>query len=61
MRLGHGERRALLDHLQTLEIFGPPSTASNLDPGDRKAQDFPLNGHGSIDLSALFNDPTDKE
>ena len=41
--------------------FPPDDTASNLDPGDRSAADFPQFGHGSIKLTALFNDPTDKE
>jgi hypothetical protein len=36
-------------------------TASNLDPGDRNASGFPQKGHGSIALTNLFNDPTDKE
>jgi Di-haem oxidoreductase, putative peroxidase len=54
-------RRALLEFLQSLVLFPPDDTASNLDPGDRSAPDFPQFGHGSIKLTVLFNDPTDKE
>jgi hypothetical protein len=42
-------------------LFPPDDTASNLDTGDRAAATFPQFGHGSIKLSVLFNDPTDKE
>lgn len=51
----------VLDFLQSLVLFGPPDTASNLDPGDPNAPDFPQNGHGSINLTGLFNDPSDPE
>ena len=47
--------------LQTLVIFPPPDTASNLNPANAAAPNFPQNGHGSIDLSVLFNDQNDKE
>lgn len=40
--------------LQTLIIFPPDDTASNLNPGDRDDPDFPQRGHGSINLGALF-------
>lgn len=52
---------ALLKFLNTLVLFPPDDTASNLDPGDRNAQNFPQFGHGSIKLTVLFNDPTDSE
>lgn len=55
------EQRSLIDSLQALVLFSPPATASNLGPKDPLALDYPVNGHGSIDLSALFNDPTEKE
>jgi hypothetical protein len=42
-------------------LFPPADTASNLDPGDRSAPFFPQFGHGSIKLTVLFNDPSDKE
>jgi hypothetical protein len=59
--LNGGERRNLLDFLSTLVLFAPPDTASNLNPADRNHPDFPIESHGSIDLSPLFLDPTDKE
>jgi hypothetical protein len=54
-------RQAILDFLGSLILFPPDDTASNLDPGDRSAPLFPQYGHGSIKLTNLFNDPTDKE
>jgi len=54
-------QRAVLDFLNSLVIFSPPNTASNLDPGNRGAANFPQNGHGSIRLQTLFNDTTDPE
>lgn len=47
--------------LNTLVLFPPDDTASSLDPGDRNAANFPVNGHGSIKLTILFNDPNDPE
>ncbi len=47
--------------LNTLVLFSPPDTASNLDPVNINAPGYPLNGHGSIKLPVLFNDPTDRE
>ena len=54
-------RRDVLDFLETLVLFPPDDTASNLDPGDPSNPLFPQAGHGSIRLTALFNDPSDKE
>ena len=54
-------RRAVLEFLRSLVLFPPDDTASNLDPGDSATPDFPQFGHGSIKLTALFNDPSDKE
>jgi hypothetical protein len=51
----------VLVFLNTLVLFPPDDTASTLDPGDRNAPNFPVNGHGSIKLSVLFNDPNDPE
>jgi len=42
-------------------LFPPDDTASNLNPGDHNAKGFPQFGHGSIKLTALFNDKTDIE
>jgi hypothetical protein len=52
---------AILEFLRSLVLFPPDDTASNLDPGDPNAESFPQFGHGSIRLTNLFNDPTDKE
>lgn len=54
-------KRQMLDFLNSLVLFSPPDTASNLDPANPSASGFPLAAHGSIKLSVLFNDPNDKE
>ena len=51
----------IIEFLQSLILFGPPDTASNLDPGDPNHADFPQSAHGSINLQVLFNDPNDPE
>jgi len=56
-----GDGFDLLHFLGTLILFPPDDTASNLDPGNPAAPDFPQNGHGSIKLAVLFNNPADKE
>jgi hypothetical protein len=60
-RLDREERSSLLDFLNSLVLFPPDDTASNLDPGNRNALGFPQFGHGSIRLTALFNNPADVE
>lgn len=56
------ERRStLLEFLQSLIIFPPDDTASNLDRGNRSATNFPQMGHGGIKLTVLFNNPSDIE
>jgi hypothetical protein len=55
------DRDALLAFLNSLVLFPPDDTASNLDPGDRKASGFPQHGDGSIKLGVLFDDPSDPE
>ncbi len=52
---------AVLAFLQSLVLFPPDDTASNLNPGNPSDPAFPQKGHGSILLTILFNDPTDKE
>lgn len=52
---------AVRSFLESLVIFPPDDTASNLDPGDPTALDFPQQGHGSIRLSPLFVDPAEPE
>jgi hypothetical protein len=59
--LNDSKQQAVLDFLRSLVLFPPADTASNLDPGDRSAPFFPQFGHGSIKLTVLFNDPSDKE
>jgi hypothetical protein len=54
-------RGALLDFLNSLVLFPPDDTASNLNPGNRNAPGFPQFGHGSIKLTVLFNNPADVE
>ena len=60
-RLRGEDQGALLDFLNSLVIFPPDDTASNLDPGNPATPDFPQFGHGSIKVTVLFNDPTDLE
>jgi hypothetical protein len=60
-RLGREGRGALMDFLDSLVLFPPDDTASNLDPGNPTAAGFPQVAHGSVKLGALFNDPTDRE
>jgi hypothetical protein len=55
------EQQKVLDFLGTLVLFPPQDTASNLNPGNHAAPGFPQHGHGSVDLSVLFNDPSDLE
>jgi CxxC motif-containing protein (DUF1111 family) len=59
--LSSAQQAHILDFLNSLIIFPPDDTASNLDPGDRDAVGFPQFGHGSVKLTALFNDPSDIE
>lgn len=60
-RLFPASQQAILAFLNSLVLFPPDDTASNLNPGDRSADNFPQNGHGNIKLPLLFNDSTDLE
>jgi hypothetical protein len=51
----------VIDFLQSLVLFPPDDTASNLQPINPAAASFPQNGHGAIALTGLFNDTTDLE
>lgn len=53
--LGPDEQEKIIDFLQTLVLFPPDDTASNLNPGVPSSAD-PQNpaNHGSINLGALF-------
>jgi hypothetical protein len=55
------DQLAVIEFLNSLVLFPPDDTASNLNPGDPAAPGFPQSGHGSISLTVLFNDPTDPE
>ncbi len=50
------QRSMILAFLNSLIVFPPDDTASNLDPGDRSDPGFPQYHHGSIKLTVLFND-----
>jgi hypothetical protein len=60
-QLSEHRQEAVIRFLESLIIFPPDDTASNLDPGNRDAPDFPQRGHGSIRLTVFFNDPGDLE
>ena len=60
-QLTERQRRKIESFLDQLVLFSPPSTASTLNPIDPGAEDYPVNGHGSIELSVLFNDPDEPE
>ena len=51
----------VISFLNTLVLFPPDDTASNLDPADPNAPGYPQYGHGSIKLTNLFNDSNDPE
>ena len=60
-RLSRDDREDVLAFLNTLVLFPPDDTASTLNPGNPAAPGFPQNGHGSIRLPTLFNNPSDLE
>jgi hypothetical protein len=53
--LSPDDQEKIIDFLQTLVLFPPDDTASNLNPGVPSSDD-PQNpaNHGSINLGALF-------
>ena len=59
--LSENQKSDLLAFLNSLVLFPPDDTASNLDPGNPNAVGFPQAGHGSIKLTVLFNNPGDLE
>lgn len=59
--LPKGQSDALQLFLNSLVLFPPDDTASNLDPAVPTKQNFPQFGHGSIKLTVLFNNPSDPE
>jgi hypothetical protein len=50
-------RNTIIAFLNSLVLFPPDDTASNLDPGDPSSAGFPQFHHGSIRLTVLFNKP----
>jgi mono/diheme cytochrome c family protein len=54
--LSSPNRDAVIAFLNSLILFPPDDTASNLDPGEPGSAGFPQFRHGSIRLSGLFND-----
>jgi hypothetical protein len=59
--LGRLDRQDVIEFLNSLILFPPDDTASNLNPGSRSAAGFPQRGHGSISLTVLFQNPADPE
>ena len=55
------QKRSIGAFLNSLVLFPPDDTASNLDPANPYVPGFPQFGHGSIKLGVLFNNPTDPE
>jgi mono/diheme cytochrome c family protein len=55
------DQAAVLDFLNSLILFPPDDTASNLNPGNPATPGFPQFGHGSISLGVLFNNPKQPE
>ena len=60
-QLSEDDQQAVCRFLESLVLFPPDDTASNLDPGNPSAPNFPQQGHGSISLTVLFNNPHDIE
>lgn len=59
--LSRANKNFVLSFLNSLVLFGPDDTASNLAPINTAAANFPQNGHGSISLTVLFNNTGDRE
>jgi hypothetical protein len=57
----HADKADICAFLNSLVLFPPDDTASNLDPGNRNAAGYPQFGHGSIRLTVLFNNSSDIE
>jgi hypothetical protein len=55
--LSRNNQNDIIAFLNSLVLFPPDDTASNLDPGDPSTPTFPQKGHGSIRLTVLFNNP----
>jgi len=54
-------KNAILSYLNTLILFGPDETASNLLQKNENDPLYPIRGQGAISLTVLFNNPNDPE
>ena len=59
--LSQAKKNQVISFLDSLVLFGPDDTASNLSGINTGAANYPQNGHGSIALTVLFNNPNDRE
>jgi hypothetical protein len=48
------QQRTIIEALESLVLFPPDDTASNLHPGEPGHPNFPQAGHDSIKLGELF-------
>jgi hypothetical protein len=60
-QLSERQQTAVQEFLNTLIIFPPDDTPSNLKPEQPSTPGYPQKGHGAIALNVLFNDPNDLE
>jgi hypothetical protein len=60
-RLAATKQEKVIAFLNSLVLFPPDDTASNLNPARPTTPNFPQFGHGSIKLPVLFNNPNDPE
>jgi hypothetical protein len=56
-KLSAEQQSRVIAFLNSLVIFPPDDTASNLDPGNRNAFNFPQFGHGSIKAARTIQKP----
>jgi hypothetical protein len=59
--LSQSDQFAVQEFLRSLIIFAPDDTASNLQPANPAAANFPQIGHGAFALTVLFNNPNELE
>lgn len=59
--LSLADQEQIIAFLNFLVLFPPDDTSSNLNPANPSTAGYPQFGHGSINLTALFNNPNDVE
>ena len=59
--MSQANKNQVIAFLDSLVLFSPDDTASNLQNVNPAAANFPQNGHGAISLTVLFNNPNDRE